>query len=185
MISRTGYTGEDGFEIMIKNEFAVELWDMLLKEGEEFGILPVGLGARDTLRLEAAMLLYGQDMNEETTPIQATLGWSVAKNKTHFYNGKEVIKQQLEVRPDKKIVGFIMQDRAIARHGYEIYDGEKLIGTVTSGGVSPTLGVNIGLAYIDSSYTINDDISIKIRDKFYTAKIVKRPFVEKVNKIVR
>ena len=185
MISRTGYTGEDGFEIMIKNEFAEKLWDTLMENGQEFGIMPIGLGARDTLRLEAAMLLYGQDMTEETTPIQATLGWSVSKNKTHNYNGKDIIKSQLVTKPDKKIVGFIMEDRGIARHGYEIYSNGKNIGVVTSGGISPTLNVNIGLAYIDSSYTIDDEIDIKIRDKFCKAKIVKRPFVEKVNKIVR
>jgi len=185
MISRTGYTGEDGFEILIKNDLAVKLWDLLLEQGKEYGILPVGLGARDTLRLEAAMLLYGQDMTEEMTPIQATLGWSVAKTKTHSYNGKEVITEQLANKPDKKIVGFIMQDRAIARHGYEVYKNGEKIGVVTSGGISPTLNVNIGLAYIDSSYTINEEIDIKVRDKFYKAKIVKRPFVEKVNKIIR
>jgi len=185
MISRTGYTGEDGFEILIENSLAPQLWDLLLEEGKEFDIMPVGLGARDTLRLEAAMLLYGQDMNDTMTPIDATLGWSVAKNKTHNYNGKEKIKEQLLNKPNKKIVGFIMQDRAIARHGYEVYKNDKLIGTVTSGGISPTLNVNIGLAYIDSSYTIDDEIYIKIRDKFCLAKITKRPFVEKVNKIVR
>lgn len=185
MISRTGYTGEDGFEILIKNEVATKLWDTLLEEGKPFGIMPVGLGARDTLRLEAAMLLYGQDMDENTTPIQASLGWSVAKNKTHQYNGKEVIKAQLAQKPDKKIVGFIMQDKGIARHGYEVYAEGKNIGIVTSGGISPTLNANIGLAYIDSSYTIDDEIDIKIRDKFYKALIVRRPFVEKVNKIVR
>ncbi|MCR4880408.1 MAG: glycine cleavage system aminomethyltransferase GcvT [bacterium] len=185
MISRTGYTGEDGFEIMIKNEFAVKLWDTLMNEGQEFGIMPIGLGARDTLRLEAAMLLYGQDMTEETTPIQATLGWSVSKNKTHNYNGKDVIKAQLASKPNKKIVGFIMEDRGIARHGYEVFNGGNNIGVVTSGGISPTLNANIGLAYIDSSYTIDDEIDIKIRDKFFKAKIIKRPFVEKVNKIVR
>ncbi len=185
MISRTGYTGEDGFEIMLANEFAVELWDTLLEEGKEFGCEPIGLGARDTLRLEAAMLLYGQDMTEETTPIEASLGWSVSKNKTHAYNGKEAIKAQLENKPPRKIVGFVMVDRGIARHGYEIYSNEKPVGIVTSGGISPTLGVNIGLAHIDNSFKIDDKIDIKIRDKFYEAKIVKRPFVEKVNKIVR
>lgn len=185
MISRTGYTGEDGFEILIHNDYAVELWDKLLEEGQEYGLIPVGLGARDTLRLEAAMLLYGQDMTEDMTPIQATLGWSVHKNKTHYYNGKEIIKAQLENKPSKKIVGFIMEDRAIARHGYEIFANGEQVGIVTSGGISPTLNLNIGLAYIDASFKIDDKIDIKIRDKFYAAKIVKRPFVEKVNKIVR
>ena len=185
MISRTGYTGEDGFEILIENSKAIELWDLLLKEGEEFGIKPIGLGARDTLRLEAAMLLYGQDMTEATTPIEASLGWSVAKNKTHYYNGKEAIKAQLDVKPQKHIAGFIMEDRAIARHGYEVYTNGKKVGEVTSGGISPTLNVNIGLAYIDNSLKIGDKIDIKIRDKFHEATIVKRPFVEKVNKIVR
>ena len=185
MISRTGYTGEDGFEILIKNEKVVELWELLLKSGIEYEIKPIGLGARDTLRLEAAMLLYGQDMTEETTPIEASLAWSIAKNKTHYYNGKERIKDQLITPPQKKLIGFVMADKAIARHGYEIYANDEKIGIVTSGGVSPTLNVNIGLAYIDNSFKIDDKIYIKIRDKLHEAKIVKRPFVEKVNKIVR
>lgn len=185
MISRTGYTGEDGFEIMVKNEKACELWDKLLKYGEKYGILPIGLGARDTLRLEAALLLYGQDMDETTTPIEATLGWSVAKNKIGNYNGKKVIKEQLENRPNKRLIGFIMQDRAIARHENEIYLDGKKIGVVTSGSISPTLNVNIGLGYIDEPLKIDDEIQIMIRGKLYSAKITKRPFVQKVNKIIR
>ncbi len=185
MISRTGYTGEDGFEIMVKNNLAADLWDKLLKYGEKYGILPIGLGARDTLRLEAALLLYGQDMDETTTPIEATLGWSVSKNKMGNYNGKKVIKAQLENKPDKRLVGFVMQDRAIARHGYEVYHGGEKIGVVTSGCISPTLGVNIGLCYIERPLKIDDEIQIKIRDKFCNAKITKRPFVQKVNKIIR
>jgi aminomethyltransferase len=185
MISRTGYTGEDGFEIMVKNEKACELWDKILSYGKKYGILPIGLGARDTLRLEAALLLYGQDMDETTTPIEATLGWSVAKNKIGNYNGKKIIKEQIENKPNKRLVGFIMQDRAIARHENEIYlDGEK-IGVVTSGSISPTLNVNIGLGYIDKPLKTDDEIQIMIRGKLYSAKIVKRPFVEKVNKIIR
>ena len=178
MISRTGYTGEDGFEIMVKNEKACELWDKLLKYGEKYGILPIGLGARDTLRLEAALLLYGQDMDETTTPIEATLGWSVAKNKIGNYNGKKVIKEQLENRPNKRLIGFI-------RHENEIYLDGKKIGVVTSGSISPTLNVNIGLGYIDKTLKIDDEIQIMIRGKLYSAKITKRPFVQKVNKIIR
>ena len=185
MISRTGYTGEDGFEIMVKNEDACSLWDKLLNYGEKYGILPIGLGARDTLRLEAALLLYGQDMDEFTTPIEAGLGWSVAKNKIGNYNGKKIIKAQLENKPTKKLIGFVMHDRAIARHENEIYLNGKKIGVVTSGSISPTLNVNIGLGYIDEPLKIDDEIQIMIRGKLYSAKIVKRPFVEKVNKITR
>ncbi|MDD3594633.1 MAG: glycine cleavage system aminomethyltransferase GcvT [Candidatus Gastranaerophilales bacterium] len=184
-ISRTGYTGEDGFEIMVKNDFAPQLWDKILEAGGKYNIKPIGLGARDTLRLEAALLLYGNDMDESVTPIEAGLAWSVSKSKTHNYNGKHVIKQHLENKPAKRLVGFVMLDKAIARHGYEVYNNERQIGVVTSGGVSPTLGVNIGLAYIDDLLKIDDEISIKIRDKFFKAHITKRPFIQKVNKIVK
>jgi len=187
-ISRTGYTGEDGFEILVKNQFSQILWYEILESGEEFDIAPIGLGARDTLRLEAALHLYGNDLDEETTPPEAGLGWSVAKNKAEEYNGKEIIMGQIEdtVPKAKKLVGFEMIDNAIARQGYEIYYDDKQVGVVTSGGVSPTLGKNIGLGYIkltkDSIFlnkTLGTNIQIMVRNKLYNAKIVKRPFIEK------
>lgn len=148
LISRTGYTGEDGYELLVENEYSEELWDKILDYGKEFGIKPIGLGARDTLRLEAALHLYGNDLDENTTPIEAGLSWSVPKDKKEDYNGKDVIMNQIANGTDKKLIGLKMLDKGIARHEYEVYkDGEK-IGVITSGGVSPVLNTNIALAYV-------------------------------------
>ena len=183
-ISRTGYTGEDGVEILVKNEFSETLWDEILEAGKEFGIKPIGLGARDTLRLEAALHLYGNDLSEDTTPIEAGLSWSVSKTKEEDYNGKDVIMSQLANGVEKRLIGFKMIDRGIARHEYEVYYNNERIGTVTSGGVSPVRNDNIGLAYIKNipDLKIGSQIQIKIREKLYNAEIVKRPFVQKNNK---
>lgn len=185
MVSRTGYTGEDGFELLVKNEDIKTLWDLILTCGEEFGLKPIGLGARDTLRLEASLHLYGNDLNDETTPIEAGLAWSVSKNKTEDYNGKEIILNQLKNGTDKKLIGFKMLSKIPARHDYEVYYNGENIGKVTSGAPSPTLGENIGLAYIKTSCNIIIDtiIQIMIRGKLYDAKVVKLPFVAKRNKI--
>lgn len=184
-VSRTGYTGEDGFEIMVKNEFSELLWNYIIEAGAEFGLKPIGLGARDTLRLEAALHLYGNDMDEETTPIEANLTWSVSKSKTADYNGKEVILKQLAQGGNKKLIGLKMLDRAIARHEYEIYYNDEKVGVVTSGGVSPVLGENIALGYVKNIKDIctGTIVQVKIREKFYNAEIVKRPFVQKKNKV--
>lgn len=184
-VSRTGYTGEDGFEIMVKNEFSQFMWNKIIEEGREFGLKPIGLGARDTLRLEAALHLYGNDMDEDTTPIEANLTWSVSKTKLADYNGKEVIQKQLETGGDKKLVGLKMIDKGIARHGYELfYNGEKT-GVVTSGGVSPVLGENIALGYVKNikEICIGSIVQVMIREKLYNAEVVKRPFVAKKNKV--
>ena len=183
-ISRTGYTGEDGVEIMVRNEFSEYLWDKLLEAGKSYGIKPIGLGARDTLRLEAALHLYGNDLDENTTPIEAGLAWSVSKTKTEDYNGKSTIEQQLKEGTKKKIIGFRMLDKSIARHGYEIHFNGENIGIVTSGGVSPIRGENIGMGYIKNldNLAVGSTIQILIRDKLHDAEIIKRPFVEKKNK---
>lgn len=182
-IARTGYTGEDGFEILIKNEFSELLWDSIMEQGKEFGIKPIGLGARDTLRLEAALLLYGNDMNESTTPVEAKLTWSLSKNKTNEYNGKSPIQEQIQNGTQQRLIGFRMLERAIPRHEYEIYSGDEKIGIVTSGGFSPTLNENIGLGYVVKDVKIGDTIQIMVRNKLYNAQVVKRPFVEKKNMI--
>lgn len=183
-ISRTGYTGEDGVEILVRNEFSETLWDKILEAGAEFGIKPIGLGARDTLRLEAALHLYGNDLDEETTPIEAGLSWSVSKNKIDDYNGKSVIMNQIQNGVSKRLIGLKMIDRGIARHGYEVFYNDEKIGTVTSGGISPVRGDNIALAYIKNNpdITIGSELQIKIREKLYKAEVIKRPFVEKKNK---
>lgn len=184
-VSRTGYTGEDGFEILVKNEFSELLWNYIIDFGKEFGLKPIGLGARDTLRLEAALHLYGNDLDEDTTPIEAGLTWSVSKSKTADYNGKDVIQKQILQGGRKKFIGLKMLDKAIARHEHEVFrDGEK-VGIVTSGGVSPVLNANIALAYVKNlnEVCIGDILQVKIREKFYNAEVVKKPFVEKKNRV--
>ena len=183
-ISRTGYTGEDGVEILVRNEFSEYLWDKLLEAGKEYGIKPIGLGARDTLRLEAALHLYGNDLDENTTPVEAGLSWSIPKDKSEDYNGKANILNQISNGVDKKLVGLKMLDKGIARHGYDVYYNNEKIGVVTSGGISPSRGDNIALAYIKNldNLTVGSTIQIMIREKLHDAEIVKRPFVEKRNK---
>ena len=185
LASRTGYTGEDGYEILVENQHSEYLWDKILENGEEFGIKPIGLGARDTLRLEAALHLYGNDLDENTTPIEAGLSWSIPKDKEADYNGKKVIMEQIKNGVSKKLVGLKMLDKSIARHEYEVYkDGEK-VGLVTSGGPSPMLGANIALAYVKNNkdICIGSTVQVMIREKLHDAEVVKRPFIEKRNKI--
>ncbi len=156
-----------------------------MEKGEEFGIKPIGLGARDTLRLEAALHLYGNDLDEDTTPIEAGLSWSVPKDKISDYNGKEVIMNQIANGVSKKLVGLEMLDRNIARHGYDVYFNGEKAGHVTSGCVSPSTGKNIALAYVKNNKEICTGaiIQVMIREKLHDAKVVKRPFVEKRNRV--
>lgn len=183
LASRTGYTGEDGFELLVENEYSEDLFDKILEYGKPFGIKPIGLGARDTLRLEAALHLYGNDLDENTTPIEAGLSWSVPKDKTADYNGKEVIMSQIKNGVVKKLVGLQMLDKNIARHGYDVYYKGEKIGIITSGGISPILNSNIALAYVKNIEEICTDsiVQVMIREKLHDAKIVKRPFVTKRN----
>ena len=185
LASRTGYTGEDGFELLVENEYSEFLWDKILEKGEEFGIKPIGLGARDTLRLEAALHLYGNDLDENTTPIEAGLSWSVPKDKISDYNGKDVIMNQITNGVSKKLVGLEMLDRNIARHGYDVYFNGEKSGHVTSGCVSPSTGKNIALAYVknDKEICTGAIVQVMIREKLHDAKIVKRPFVAKRNRV--
>lgn len=183
MVSRTGYTGEDGFEILLKNKYVTEMWDLLLKVGKEFSLMPIGLGARDTLRLEAALHLYGNDLNESTTPIEAGLSWSVPNDKTEDYNGKNVILSQIKNGTDKKLIGLKMLSRAIPRHEHEIYFNGEKIGEVTSGGYAPSLNENIAMGYIKNIKEISVDtkVQVMIREKLHDAIVVKRPFIKKHN----
>lgn len=183
-VSRTGYTGEDGVELIIKNKYVGFIWDKLLEVGEKYGIKPIGLGARDTLRLEASLHLYGNDLDENTTPVEAGLSWSIPKNKAEYYNGKEIIEAQLKNGVAKKLVGLKMLDKGIARHGYDVYYDNKKTGIVTSGCYSPTRGDNIALAYVENldTLSIGTKIQVMIREKLYNAEIIKKPFVEKRNK---
>ena len=185
LASRTGYTGEDGFELLFENRYAPYLWDEILKQGQEFGIKPIGLGARDTLRLEAGLHLYGNDLDENTTSIEAGLSWSVPKDKQANYNGKDVITKQLSEGVTKKLIGLEMLDKNIPRHGYDIYYKDEKIGTVTSGCVSPSTGKNIAMGYVKNTpeMTVDSVVQIMIREKLHDAKIVKRPFIQKRNRV--
>jgi aminomethyltransferase len=180
IISHTGYTGEKiCFEIYSSSdvEKSEALWNAIFEAGKEYNIKPVGLGARDTLRLEYAFRLYGNDMDENYNTIEAGLGWITKPDKGEF-NGKEKILEA-KANPGKKLVGFILDDRMVARHGQEVYSGDKKIGVVTSGSLSPMLNKNIGLAYIDKGFNkIGTPIEILLRDKRLKATIVKTPFLE-------
>ena len=185
LASRTGYTGEDGWEILVENEFSEYLWDKILEAGQEFGIKPIGLGARDTLRLEAALHLYGNDLDEDTTPVEAGLSWSIPRDKKDDYNGKAVIMEQLANGGRKKLIALKMLDKSIARHGYDVYFNGEKAGHITSGGPSPTLGENIALAYVKNLKEICTDtvVQVMIREKLHDAVVVKKPFVSKRNKV--
>jgi aminomethyltransferase len=172
-IARTGYTGEDGFEIMSSPSMTQKLW----QNWQEKGVTLCGLGARDTLRLEAAMCLYGQDMNDETTPLEAGLGWVVNLDGDFDFIGKNVLKKQKEEGLNKRLVALEMQGKYIARHGYPIVYQNEVIGEVTSGTLSPTLNQAIALGYVtDNLSKIGQQLEVEIRGKFYPAKVVKKPF---------
>ncbi|AJW62151.1 glycine cleavage system aminomethyltransferase GcvT [Elizabethkingia sp. HX WHF] len=177
IISNTGYTGSGGFEIYFKNENAVKLWDALTESGEEFGMIPCGLASRDTLRLEKGFCLYGNDIDDTTSPIEAGLGWITKFDKD--FVSKEVFAKQKEEGITRKLVGFEMQEKAIPRHDYEVVDAEgNVIGKVTSGTMSPMKKIGVGLAYVAKPhFKLGSDIFIRIRNKDIPAKVVKLPFV--------
>ncbi len=177
IISNTGYTGSGGFEIYFRNEDAVKIWEALTEAGEEFGLIPCGLASRDTLRLEKGFCLYGNDIDDTTSPLEAGLGW-ITKFDKDFVD-KERLAKQKEEGITKKLVGFEMQERAIPRHDYPVVDAEgNVIGRVTSGTMSPMKSTGIGLAYVDKPhYKTGTDIFIQIRNKNVPAKVVKTPFV--------
>nr|WP_294898383.1 glycine cleavage system aminomethyltransferase GcvT [uncultured Pedobacter sp.] len=176
LISATGYTGAGGFEIYFDNAYADEIWDAIFKAGEAYDIKPIGLAARDTLRLEMGFCLYGNDIDDTTSPFEAGLGW-VTKFAKEFTNS-DFLKKQKENGVAKKLVGFEMVERGIPRHDYEVVDAEgNTIGKVTSGTQSPSLQKAIGLAYVSKTFSADgQEIFIKIRDNKVKAKVVKFPF---------
>ncbi|MEE2931533.1 MAG: glycine cleavage system aminomethyltransferase GcvT [Bacteroidota bacterium] len=176
IISRTGYTGELGFELYIKNKNVKKIWYSLFSTNIE--LKPIGLAARDTLRLEKGFCLYGNDIDETTSPIEAGLGW-ITKFSKRFINS-ENLKKQHEKGIERRLVGLILQERGIARKGYSIFSSNKEeIGTITSGTMSPTLKQAIAMGYIKSEYSKTDElVYVKIRDKYLKAKITSFPFVE-------
>ncbi|WP_420577003.1 glycine cleavage system aminomethyltransferase GcvT [Ekhidna sp.] len=178
IISATGYTGSGGFELYINKADAEEVWNKVFEAGEEFGIKPIGLGARDTLRLEKGFCLYGNDITDETSPLEAGLGW-VTKFTKDFVNS-ENLKAQKEAGVTRKLVGFEMIDRGIPRHDYELVDAEgNIIGKVTSGTMSPSLNVGIGMGYVTKEHSAPDtEIYVQVRNKSLKAKVVKPPFLK-------
>lgn len=178
LISATGYTGAGGFEIYVANEDVKKVWDAVFEAGASFGIKPIGLGARDTLRLEMGFCLYGNDIDDTTSPFEAGLGW-VTKFTKEFVNS-ENLKAEKEAGVANKLVGFEMIDRGIPRHGYEIADAEgNIIGRVTSGTQSPTLKKSIGLGYVNKDFSKEGtEIFILIRNQQVKAVVKKPPFVK-------
>jgi aminomethyltransferase len=179
-IARTGYTGEDGFEVLLDPDVGVELWRSL----SNAGVTPCGLGARDTLRLEAAMALYGQDIDDTTTPLEAGLGWLVHLDTKGDFIGRAILEQQKVAGVQRRLVGLQTQGRNIARHGYPVIADGKVVGEVTSGTLSLTLGYPVALAYVPTQLSkVGQQLEVEIRGKAYPANVVKRPFYKSTNKI--
>jgi len=180
MVSRTGYTGEDGFEVYSDNEGIVKVWNAILEAGQDEGIKPTGLGCRDTLRFEASLRLYGHEMDDEITPLEAGFKYFVKLDKESDFIGKEALNKMWSEGLERKLAGIELLDRGIAREGYEVYkDGEK-IGHITTGYKSPTLGKVIGNALIKTEFTeLGTEVDVKIRNKFAKAKVISKKFLKK------
>ena len=179
IISATGYTGSGGFEIYCKNEEVEQVWSRVLEAGKAYGIKPIGLAARDTLRLEMGYCLYGNDIDDTTSPIEAGLGW-ITKFSKEFVNHEALAKEK-EEGPGRKLIAFEMEERAIPRQGYDILDeNDEVVGQVTSGTMSPSLGIGIGMGYVPKSLSVmGTRVFIQIRKKAVPARIVKLPFYKK------
>ena len=176
LVARTGYTGEDGFELFCPAAETPRLWDALVEAGQHERIAPCGLGARDSLRLEMAYRLYGSDMDDHTTPLEAGLGWVVKLDKGEFV-GRAALARQKEQGLQRKLVGFVLTDPGIARHGYPVLHEGRRVGEVTSGTRSPTLKVSVGLAYVPPALAAEGStFAVEIRGKPAAAKVVKTPF---------
>ena len=181
-VSRTGYTGEDGFEVFVPPQSADKVWLAILESGKPFDVIPCGLGARDTLRLEAAMRLHGNDIDATTTPVEADLNWIVAWKRTDFdvLAGADVLRAQKATGPSRKLVGFEMLDRGIARGGYDVYVGNERVGKVTSGTQTPYLKKAIGMAYVPVALTaVGTEFDVDIRGRRTRAGIVPMPFYKR------
>jgi glycine cleavage system T protein (aminomethyltransferase) len=181
VVARTGYTGEDGFELFVRPEGVVGVWTALLEAGAPAGLVPAGLGARDTLRLEARMLLYGNDMDETTTLIEAGLGWIVSLDEAKGdFNGRAVLAEQKASGPSRRLVGFEVVGRGIARHGYPVLLGDEALGEVSSGSYAPFLRKNIGLCYLPSARAAaGTEFDVEIRGHRVAAQVVPTPFYKR------
>jgi len=177
IVARTGYTGEDGFEVFVDNDRAAQVWSRLLGAGASTGIIPIGLGARDTLRLESRFSLYGNDIDETTDPIEAGLGWTVKLDKA--FVGRDAIAAAKERGPTRRIVGLEVTG-GVARHGYDVTKDGKIVGQVTSGTFGPTVQKNIALAYVPTDLAkVGTELAVRIRDRDIPAKVVKTPFYKR------
>ncbi|KYG30977.1 glycine cleavage system aminomethyltransferase GcvT [Alkalihalobacillus trypoxylicola] len=180
LVSRTGYTGEDGFEIYCDERVASSIWNTLLEVGKSEGLVPCGLGARDTLRFEARLALYGQELTKDITPLEAGIGFAVKLQKQADFIGKSALLQQKEEGLQRKLVGIEMLEKGIPRTDYPVFIGEKEIGKVTTGTQSPTLKKNIGLALLDIDFTtLGTEVEVQVRKKRLKAKVIKTPFYKK------
>jgi aminomethyltransferase len=179
IISATGYTGAGGFELYFPNDAADKVWNAIFSAGSGSGILPVGLGARDTLRLEMGYCLYGNDIDDTTSPIEAGLGWITKFNGDRRFIDRDYLSMQQKEGVSRRLRGFVMKEKAIPRHGYQLYNAEgSLIGHVTSGTMSPVLNQGIGMGYVSKEYTaFGTTIYVGIRDKKIPAEVVKMPFL--------
>ncbi len=176
LISRTGYTGEDGFELYVAAADAVALWQALMEAGAPLGVAPIGLGARDTLRLEMRYALYGNDIDETTNPLEAGLGWVVKPAKGEFI-GREAIERVRAAGPRRRLVGLEMADRAVARHGYRVVQDGRAVGVVTSGTWGPSVEKSIAMAYVESALAaVGTALAVEIRGQARPARVVKTPF---------
>jgi glycine cleavage system T protein (aminomethyltransferase) len=183
LVSRTGYTGEDGFEIYTKSDSPRVLLDEIMRSGQPYGLLPIGLGARDTLRLEAKLMLYGSDIDDRTTVLEADLKWIIKFKKGDFL-GREVLEKQLAEGIRRKIVGFELTEKGIPRPHYPVYSGGQSVGLVTSGTFSPFLKKSIGLVYLPVEITaVGTEIEVGIRDKKVKGKIVPTPFYKRAEPV--
>lgn len=176
LVARTGYTGEDGFELFVAREHARLLWEGLVNSGVQFGMIPCGLAARDTLRLEAGLPLYGHELSREVLPVQAGLGWVIPADKTVDYVGRAAI--ETGPAPDARVlVGLTATGRRSARAGYEVLDGDRVVGTVTSGALAPTLGIPIAMAYVDADASaVGTRLEFDVRGRRVPATVVDLPF---------
>jgi aminomethyltransferase len=179
LLSRTGYTGEDGFELYLHPDDAPRVWDRLLEAGRDRGLVPAGLGARDTLRLEAGMALYGHEIDRETTPWEANLGWTIKMDKGDFV-GRSALAAQKEAGVERRLVGFEVEGRGIAREGHPVVHQGREVGRVTSGTWSPTFEKALGMAYVPLALAEpGTAIELEVRGRRLPAKVVKPPFYKR------
>lgn len=179
LFSRTGYTGELGYELYIPNEMGEHFWKAIMEAGKKYNLALIGLGARDSLRLEMKMALYGNDIDQTTNPIEAGLGWIVKPDKGDFI-GRDALVAVKKNKPERKLVCLVIKDKAFPRHGYVVMSGDEKVGVVTSGTVSPSMNIPIAIAYVKRSLAkVGNTVDIDIRGKRFTADVVKPPFYKK------